>query len=372
MDMKDLDDPALLESTDKSGMLGLVASFPDLLTEGLEYGWTVEPKESWKIPSNVLIVGYGGSAISGDILRNWLSSRTTAPIEVCRDLELPAYASKETLAICVSYSGETAESLRLLDASIKRGCNVVTITSGGFMSELSRKLNLPLIKVKAGLPPRAALPLLLSSSTIALTTFNVISDARKEVVETARELQVQTTELKPSVNSQLNKSKRLAQKLVNTIPTIYSLERMSSVARRFKDQLNENSKMPAKFDLIPEACHNEIQGWSPEWLSRQPSSAFPVMLVRDSRESDLEFSRIEMIKEQLISAGLIHIHEMRTQAKTELGRLLLPINLGDFVSVYLALARGLDPTPVPSIEELKRRVESRTHEKSRLKSSLLS
>jgi glucose/mannose-6-phosphate isomerase len=370
--MKDLDDPALLGSIDKSGMLRLVASFPDLLIEGLEHGWAVEPRELGKAPSNVLIVGYGGSAIAGDILRNWLSRKSTVPVEVCRDLELPAYTSKETLAICVSYSGETAESLRLLEASIKGGCNVVAITSGGFMSELCRKLNLPLITVRAGLPPRAALPFLLSSSTMALTTFNVVGDVRNEIIETAKELRVQANNLTPSVNSQLNQSKRLAQELVNTMPTIYSLERMSSVARRFKDQLNENSKIPAKFDLVPEACHNEIQGWSPEWLSRQPSSGFPVILVRDSRESDLESSRIETIKEQLMSAGLRHIHEIRTQAKTELGRLLLPINLGDFVSVYLALARGLDPTPVPSIEELKRKVESRTHEKSRLKSSLLS
>ena len=133
--MEKLDDLELLELTDKSGMLKLAASFPKLLLEGTESRWVIKPEKSRKI-TNVVVIGYGGSAISGDILRNWLIQRATVPLEVCRDLELPAYAGEDTLAVCVSYSGETVESLKLLDSAIKACSQVVAITSGGTMGEV--------------------------------------------------------------------------------------------------------------------------------------------------------------------------------------------------------------------------------------------
>jgi glucose/mannose-6-phosphate isomerase len=352
-------------------MLRLVESFPDLLAEGLECRWEIQPKGPAETPSNVIIIGYGGSAISGDILRNWLSKKAAVPVEVCRDLQLPAYAGRETLAICVSYSGETGESLKLLEEAIKAGCQIAAVTSGGAMSEICRKLNLPIVRVREGLPPRAALPLLLSALILVLLTFNVVGDLRGEVVQAIRELKTQVSELRPSINSDVNSSKKLALELIHSIPTIYALERMSSVARRLKDQFNENSKVPAKFDLVPEACHNEVQGWSQTWLSEHSGSLFSVILVRDSEETPEETLRLELLNDQLRLAGVEQIHEIRTEAKTDLGRILLPINLGDFVSVYLALARGLDPTPIPAIEQLKRNLESRSSEKERIRRALV-
>jgi glucose/mannose-6-phosphate isomerase len=371
INMQILDDLKLFESRDRSGMLRLVESFPDLLAEGLECRWEIQPKGPIEKPSNVIIIGYGGSAISGDILRNWLSRRATIPIDICRDLELPAYAGEGTLAVCVSYSGETEESLKLLEAAIKAGCQVVFVTSGGIMSEICRKLNLPMVRVRGGLPPRAALPLLLSALVLVLLTFNIVGDVRGEIVQAIRELKAQVIKLRPSVSSVSNPSKKLALGLVDSMPIIYSLERMSSVARRFKDQFNENSKVPAKFDLLPEACHNEIQGWSSTWLSSHRGDRFPVMLIRDSKETADETSRLELLKEQLRLAGIESINEIKTEATTDLGRILLPINLGDFTSVYLALARGLDPTPIPAIEQLKRNLESRSGEKERIRKELI-
>jgi len=369
--MQILDDLRLLESRDKSGMLRFVESFPDMLAEGLECRWEIQPKGPREKPSNVIITGYGGSAISGDILRNWLSKRATVPIEVCRDLEFPTYAGRETLVICVSYSGETEESLRMLEAAIKAGCRLSIVTSGGTMSEICSKLNLPIVRVKGGLPPRAALPLLLSALVLVFLTFNIVGDVRGEIVQAIGELKAHVIKLGPSVNSSSNPSKKLALELVDSMPIIYSLERMSSVARRLKDQLNENSKVPAKFDLLPEACHNEIQGWSPTWLSGQHGNRFSVIIIRDSKETPDEASRLELSKEQLRLAGIERIHEIIAEAKTDLGRILLPIYLGDFISVYLALAKGLDPTPIPAIEQLKKKVEQRTGEKERIKKALI-
>ncbi len=369
--MKNLDDSMIFESIDRSGMLKLVENFPDLLVEGLECGWAIEPGALRQSLSNVLVAGYGGSAISGDILRDWFSKKSKVPVEVCRGLRLPGYVDERTLVMGVSYSGETEESLMLLASSVKAGCKVAAVTSGGTMSELCEKLNLPMVRVRGGLPPRAALPLLLSASAFVLSSFNLVGELRSEVLEAAKELKAQALKLGPSVDSSTNPCKKLALELPDSMPTIYSLERMSSVARRLKNQFNENSKIPAKFDLVPEACHNEIEGWSPSWLSKQSSHRFPVILIRDNGETLDESSRMDGLRDQLESVGLRHLYEIKSEAKTDLGRLLLPIHFGDFVSVYLALVAGLDPTPVQAIQDLKARVGAKTHARERLRTEFL-
>jgi len=364
--MRELDDPEVLKSIDRSGMLGLITDYPDLLLEGLNYGWAIEPRELGKTPSKVVLVGYGGSAIPGDILRNRFWGKAEVPIEVCRDLALPAYVDEETLIVCTSYSGETEETLKLLVESSRAGLNVAALTAGEMMAVICDRFQIPMIRVRGGFPPRAALPLLLSALATVLSSYNVVADMRNEINQTAEELRAQASRLGPSTDSELNPCKKLALELLDAMPAVYSLERMSSVARRLKDQFNENSKIAAKYDLVPEACHNEVEGWSRDWLMNMSPLRFAGIFIRDSKESLDESSRMDLLKERLELAGL-KTHAIRAEANTDLGRLLLPLNFGDFVSVYLALARGVDPAPLAAIEEIKRKVETRTREKERLR-----
>lgn len=364
--MREPDDPEALKSIDRSGMLGLITAYPDLLLEGLNCGWTIKPGEFGKTPSKVVLVGYGGSAIPGDILRNRFSWKTEVPIEICRDLALPAYVDEETLIVCTSYSGETEETLKLLVESSRTGLNVAALTAGGMMAKVCDRFQIPMIRVRGGFPPRAALPLLLSALATVLSSYNVVADMRNEINQTAEELRAQVGRLGPSTDSKLNPCKKLALDLLDAMPIVYSLERMSSVARRLKDQFNENSKIAAKYDLVPEACHNEVEGWSRDWLMKMSPLRFVGIFIRDSKESLDESSRMDFLKERLELAGL-KTHAIRAEANTDLGRLLLPLNFGDFVSVYLALARGVDPTPLEAIEEIKVKVETRTREKERLR-----
>jgi len=364
--MRELDDPEALKSIDRSGMLGLITAYPDLLLEGLNCGWTIKPRESGKTPSRVVLVGYGGSAIPGDILRNRFSWKAEVPIEICRDLALPAYVDEETLIVCTSYSGETEETLKLLAESSRAGLNVAALTAGGMMAGICDMFQIPVIRVRGGFPPRAALPLLLSALATVLSSYSVIANVRNEINQTAEELRTQVSRLGPSINSELNPCKKLALELLDTMPVVYSLERMSSVARRLKDQFNENSKIAAKYDLVPEACHNEVEGWSKDWLMMMSPLRFASIFIRDSKESHDESSRMDLLRERLELAGL-KTHEIGAEANTDLGRLLLPINFGDFVSAYLALARRVDPTPLEAIEEIKGKVENRTREKERLR-----
>jgi glucose/mannose-6-phosphate isomerase len=361
--MRELDDSEAIERIDRSGMLRLISSSPELLLEGLDYVWSIEPR-GFEAPSRAVLIGYGGSAISGDVLRDRFLQESGVDISVCRDLRLPGYVDKETLLVCASYSGNTGESLMMLEEAREADLNIAALTSGGAMARFCERFRIPLMRVRGRLPPRAALPLQLSALAKMLLSFGLIPDISGEIRRAAEELQEQVSRVGPEVSSGSNPAKNLALELLDSIPTVYSLERMSSVARRLKDQFNENSKIPARYDLVPEACHNEIEGWTRYWSS-STSCRFMGIIVRDNKESTHESARMDLLRDHLKLAGL-KTYEIKAGGETGLGRLLLPMNLGDFTSAYLALARGLDPTPIMAIEGFKRMVEAKTLERDRL------
>ncbi|MGQ9543473.1 MAG: bifunctional phosphoglucose/phosphomannose isomerase [Candidatus Bathyarchaeia archaeon] len=367
--MINLDDLDSIKPIDSSGMLRLIEDFPKLMVEGYNFSWVNEPTPSGGEISNILIVGFGGSAISGDILKDWLVDKLPVPLEVCRSLRLPGYVCDDTLTIIISYSGETLETLQLLTSALKRDCKIVAVTSGGLIGEVCERRRISMLKVRGGLPPRAALPLLLSATVKALNTFQPLPDI-SDFRRTVGELESKSDLWRPEVELNLNPCKRLAIELLDSIPTIYVSERLSSVARRIKDQFNENSKVPARFDLIPEACHNEVEGWSRNFLTSYVEPKHSILIIRDSHETIDETVRMEAFKDLLESVGL-NLREVRIGAYTRLGGLLLPILFGDYVSAYLALAKGVDPTPIPAIEALKSIVEAKTDLRLTLRRELL-
>jgi glucose/mannose-6-phosphate isomerase len=253
--------------------------------------------------------------------------------------------------------------LSLLNKTINTGSTIAAVTSGGTMSKLCERYKIPMIKLRPGLQPRAALPLLFPALTQILSAFNIIEEMHSEIKETAEELRIQAQKISPSVKLNVNPSKKLAVKLLDSVPSIYSLERMSSVARRMKDQLNENSKILAKFDLIPEACHNEIEGTLGKKKLGQSHLKFPLIFIRDQKELPDEKIRIETFQKRFRKIDFGPIHEIRTNAIGNLSRILLPINFGDFVSAYLAIAKGVDPTPVYFIDEFKKIIKGGTNTK---------
>ncbi|MEM3017651.1 MAG: bifunctional phosphoglucose/phosphomannose isomerase [Candidatus Bathyarchaeia archaeon] len=344
-------------------MLRLISSSPELLLEGLDYVWSIEPR-GFETPSRAVLLGYGGSAISGDVLRDRFLRESGVDISVCRDLRLPGYVDEGTLLVCSSYSGNTGETLMMLEEAREADLNIAALTSGGALARFCERFQIPLMRVRGGLPPRAALPLQLSALAKVLSSFGLIPDISWEIRKAAEELREQVSRIRPEVGSGSNPAKTLALELLDSIPVVYSLERMSSVARRLKDQFNENSKIPARYDLVPEACHNEIEGWT-RGKSSNTSCRFTGVIVRDNAESPHESARMDLLRNHLGLAGL-KTHEIKAGGETGLGRLLLPINLGDFTSAYLALAKSLDPTPITAIEEFKRIVEAKTLERDRL------
>jgi len=308
---------------------------------------------SYPKPQTIIVAGMGGSAIGGELLKDWARDRITVPIEVNREYSLPAYANKNTLVFVVSYSGETEESLSILLDAVKRRCMTVCISSGGKLLEFAEKLNMPYLRVPSGMPPRAAIPYLFLPIPMILEKIGLVSDIHREISETIHILKKVSVENSPKNPASNNFSKTLASKISGTVPVIYGFGIYRAVARRFKQQFNENSKVPSKWEFFPELNHNEIVGWE---AAKELAKHFSAILIRDRDEPDEIRQRIEATKE-LMCGESVKVFEVWSMGKSRLAKMLSTVCIGDFTSVYLAVMRDIDPTPVKTITLLKEKMK---------------
>lgn len=327
--------PDVYES-DRSNMWEKIWRFPEMCEEALSYSSGMRPFR----PSGVVIAGMGGSAIPGDILRDWLDP--PFPLEVCRGYHPPGWISPNCLVIAISYSGETEETLSCVRGARERGARLAGVGSGGTLQEELR--DCPFIRVPSGLPSRAAFPYLFFSTVRILEEAGII-EKREEIGEALGVLRSSREKLS-------EESRKLAGRLLGRLPFIYTPPRFYSVGLRMKTQLNENSKIPAKVEAFPELCHNEIVG-----LRGTPQNV-AFLLVRDRLEEERITIRVDFLK------GLLRGKEMAEiwgEGKGLLARMLSVLYFGDFLSYHLAGLRGVDPSPVEEISELKKELQRHPH-----------
>jgi glucose/mannose-6-phosphate isomerase len=349
---KILDDLDEIKRVDKSNMLSFYVNAPEHFVEAAKLAKTT--KTSYSKPRKIIIAGMGGSAIGGELLKDWAVHKIAVPIEVCREYALPAYADKDTLVFVVSYSGETEESLSAFLNAVKRKCMTFCISSGGKLLEFAEKLNIPYLRLPSGFPPRAALPYLFLPLPIILEKTGLVSGTTSEISEAVEVLRRISNANSPEKPLKENFSKTLAANLDETVPVVYGFGAYRAVAQRFKQQFNENSKIPSKWENFPELDHNEIVGWEE---AGKIAECFSVIFIRDQNENPEIRHRIEATKELLPKNLLLKIFEVRGAGEKPLAKILSTILIGDFTSVYLAILRGIDPTPVKTIAKLKNKIE---------------
>lgn len=346
-----LDNLAEIRSIDKGDMLSFCVH------ASLHYEKASRLANQLKIgysqPNAVIVAGMGGSAIGGELLKDWARPRVGVPIDVCRDYHIPAYANQKTLMIVISYSGETEETLSAFLEAYKRKCMVICISSGGTLQKFAQELSVPHLSVPTGMAPRATLPYLFIPLPTILQKIGLVSDVDVEVADTVRILMQVSSENLPERPTGNNLSKTLALKMSGTIPVVYGFGFYRAVAQRMKTQFNENSKNPAKWEFFPELNHNEIVGWE---AASEFAKNFSVILVRDGEEPKEIRERIDFTKETLSQIG-IRPSEVWSRGKNSLAKMSSVICVGDFASVYLAVLRGVDPTPVKTIDRLKERLK---------------
>ncbi len=337
-----LDNQKVISAHDAKDMLGAVERFPEFMSSQLGVQFpTRKPKHS--VFRNIVFMGMGGSASAGDLILDWLGNKISVPAIVHRDPTLPRFVGSNSLFVALSYSGETRETIVAFREARKRGSKLVAIGTGGKLQKLCEELRVSFLVVRPASAPRAALGQMVVATATALHDFGIIQDPKNEIELAARELGRFRNTIQRQVPFSENAAKRLATSLKGHLPVIFSFRRMASVARRFKNQLAENSKMFAKYSLLPEAGHNEVEAW---FNQRYPLAP---IFIRDNSESEFERVMIESFRSTITKTSRVTPAQVRLKASTRLSGLLLPVLFLDFVSVYLAFLKGLDPSDTPWI-----------------------
>jgi glucose/mannose-6-phosphate isomerase len=346
-----LDEIGKIGKIDKSNMLSFCVEAPKHYRAAVKIAKRISL--SYTKPENIIVAGMGGSAIGGELLKDWARNKARVSIEVSRDYSLPAYANEKSLVLIVSYSGETEESLSAFLHATRRKCMIYCISSGGSLLEFAEKLNVPYLRVPAGMPPRAALPYLFAPLLMALEKTKAVSSGSEELSEAIKLLARISRENSPEKPVKDNLAKTLASGINGTVPVVYGFGVYRSVAQRFKQQFNENSKVPAKWEVFSELNHNEIVGWE---KAGSLAKYFSTIFIRDIAEPVEIRSRIEITK-TLMQPNSSKLFEVWSQGKSDLAKMLSTICIGDFTSIYLATLRKVDPTPVKTIALLKEKLE---------------
>ena len=340
-----LDDIVGMRSQDPSDLLGQLTEFPDQLewSSGVKFP-TIEGAR------NVVVCGIGGSAIAGDVLVDLLAPVISVPLFVSRDVMLPGFAGKDTLAIVVSYSGNTAESLDQYEDAMRRGCRIAAITSGGKLEELAIANSRPMIKLPAGNQPRASMGYLLGSLALVMQRagFGRLHD---ELLAAAPVLRSYLDDLSPGVPSSTNQAKRLALAMRGSVPAIYAPRPVRSVALRWQGQFNENAKMVSFSGEIPEMDHNQLVGWLEGGTG---CHCRPVMLM--PAEMRLTVRRMAEVTLQMLNERGLDPVFVALPGNDLMSNVLQGIALGDMASYYTAILKGVDPAPVTPIKEFKARI----------------
>jgi glucose/mannose-6-phosphate isomerase len=346
-----LDDTDKIRKIDKSNMLSFCVDAARHYREAAKNAEKITLQYSK--PENIIVAGMGGSAIGGELLKDWTRDKMQMPMEVSRAYSLPAYANEKSLVLIVSYSGKTEETLSTFLDAAKRKCMIFCVSSGGSLLEFAEKLKLPYLRVPSGMPPRAALPYLFVPLLLSLEKMKLVPSVSEDLSEAMTLLARIGNENAPQKPTKDNLAKTLASKINGTVPVTYGFGVYRSVAQRFKQQFNENSKIPSKWEFFSELNHNEIVGWE---NAEKIAKCFSTIFIRDKNEPKEIRNRIETTK-TLMQPAESNMFEVWSQGKSSLAKMLSTICIGDFTSVYLAILRGVDPTPVNTIALLKEKVK---------------
>jgi glucose/mannose-6-phosphate isomerase len=349
----DLDDPKAVAQADPSGMLQAVLALPLHLREGYRAGRAVQELPDGASVSSIAMCGMGGSGVAADIVRAIYRDRLPMPLEVNKDPELPEFCGRETLVVCSSFSGNTAETLACFDEASARGCHVVALASGGALVDRARELGVPVVQIPPDAPaPRAALGLLLGATLGVLESMGLIPAVGTDLEEAGAVLETIAGEVGPEIPVRDNPAKTLAQWIGDRIPVVWGAEGLGSVAAvRWKTELNENAKTPAWASSLPELDHNEVVGWS-----KGAGERFVVLALRHPGERPEVAARFAPSLELIAESGG-ESHEISARGLSALARILSLTMMGSATSVYFGLLRGFDPMPIEAIDRLKRALE---------------
>jgi glucose/mannose-6-phosphate isomerase len=321
-------------------MKTLVAAFPQHLEEAIQIGRNANLSKSQRTIDNIVISGLGGSGIGGKIVSQWVADHCAVPIICTSDYTLPSFVNERTLVIISSYSGDTEETVAAMDEAFQKNAEVACITSGGKIGKIAEEKKLNCILIPGGNPPRSMFGYSAIQQLYMLAHYGFIDHGFEASLKNAiGNIQTNIEEIK-------SESKRLAHLLVQRIPVLYSEANYEGVTIRWRQQINENSKMLCSHHVFPEMNHNELVGWT------GGDNRVAVVILRNEDDHRRSQMRMEICK-KLMSEKCDTVVETWGKGGDKIERSLYLIHLGDWLSIDMAEMRNEDATAIPAILFLK-------------------
>jgi glucose/mannose-6-phosphate isomerase len=348
-----LDDLSLIQKLDTLNMLGEINSLPTQLENAWILGQSL-PLPVMEGIQKVILSGMGGSAIGADLVSAYVAPTCPVPVVVHRDYGLPAWASGPgTLMVASSHSGETEETLDSFDAGAKSGCRVIAICTGGELEKRALAARIPVWKFSHAGQPRAAVGWSFGLLLSLFSRLGLIPDPSQELAAAILGMRSRQPILAAAIPSAGNPAKRLAGLLVDRWVNVFGSGILAPVARRWKDQLNELAKTGAGFEFLPEADHNALAALvNPEMLGKVIT-----LFLSSPSDHPRNQKRTTLTHKAFLAAG------MNTDLFTAIGdspleQMWTTLHFGDYLGFYLAIAYGMDPTPVEALQGFKRALRS--------------
>jgi glucose/mannose-6-phosphate isomerase len=337
---------AAVEAVDVSKQVDDLLGLPEHLRDAL---WRVESAklEPADAPGGLIVAGMGGSAIGGVLARAVLDDRASRSIVVMRDYGVPAWTTPDSTVLCASYSGNTEEALAAFEAAGALGARRLVATTGGKLAALAREEGVPVIPLPGMFQPRVAVGYMLVIALEAAALCGAGPSLHSEIDVAAAHSEALVAEWGPD-GGEDSLPKQLARGLHGTIPQIAGAGLTTPIAYRWKTQFNENAKTPAFASELPELDHNELVGWT----GAAELGRFSAVFLDDCDLHPRAQQRIELTR-GLIGATGAPTFRVESRGEPRMERLVSLVLLGDLVSLYVAVLRGVDPTPVDAIEHLK-------------------
>jgi len=339
-----------IRAADPDDMLSRIKDLPKQVRDAWAIAGKATIAPAYSDVRNITVAGMGGSAIGGDLAAALLADELKVPMSVHRDYGLPAYVGRDSLVIVSSYSGNTEETLSSFEEARKRGAKVLALTTGGKIAELARASNYPVVTFSYKAQPRAALGYSLGLVLGVLAKLGFARDLSDDIEAALSDLA--KLEERVHEGARTNDAKKMALELQGRVPFAYGAGVMGVMARRVKGQWNENAKNWSAFDVMSELNHNAVVGFEHPPIAKE---ALTVLLLRSDRDNPRHKLRFEVTRELLDRARIPH-KTLQFAGRNMLSEVLQMVLFTDYVSFYVALLNGADPSPVKSIDYLKDRL----------------
>ena len=350
MDTSVIESVERIRAADPEDMLGRIKELPKQIQGAWQVTRAAQLPPAYGDVRNITVIGMGGSAIGGDLAAALLADELKVPMSVHRDYGLPAYIGRDSLVIASSYSGNTEETLSAFDEARKRSAKVLALTTGGTLATQARAANYPVVTFSYKARPRATLGYSLGLVLGSLTRLGLIRDLSADIDAAVTDLA--KLEERVHEGARTNDAKKLAIELYGRVIFAYGAGVMGVMARRVKGQWNENAKNWSAYDVMSELNHNAVVGFPNPQIARE---AITVLLLRSDRDNPRHKIRFDVTRELLDRASIQH-KTLQFGGTNLLSEVLQMTLFTDYVSFYVALLNGADPSPNTAIDYLKDRL----------------